>query len=162
MTNMRYDDITLFSLMSSKFIFYREARELYLGTSVPELHSAPSALEFYRLVVIFPLKSYLWSETGCPPTVQWWSEVARLTSRRSAPGLPNFWDHAWAKQRSPLLLHQMDLRMPRRLRVSWSFISRVVPCQIWNFLLDWLKNVFFGHKPVSLVPCNTFLLFSAI
>ena len=59
MTNMRYDDITLFSVMSSKFIFYREARELYLGTSVPELHSAPSALEFYRLVVIFPLKSYL-------------------------------------------------------------------------------------------------------
>jgi len=26
----------------------REARELYLGTSVPELHNAPSPLEFYR------------------------------------------------------------------------------------------------------------------
>jgi len=26
----------------------REARELYLGTSVPELHSAPTPLEFYR------------------------------------------------------------------------------------------------------------------
>ena len=55
-----------------KMAYCREARELYLGTSVPELHSAPSPLEFYRLVD--PPNSshtYLCSETGSPPTFHW-------------------------------------------------------------------------------------------
>ena len=36
---------------------FREARELYLGTSVPELCSAPSPLEFHRFVTFSPLLS---------------------------------------------------------------------------------------------------------
>ena len=38
-------------------LFFREARELYLGTSVPELCSAPSPLEFHRFVTFSPLLS---------------------------------------------------------------------------------------------------------
>ena len=37
---------------------FREARELYLGTSVPELCSAPSPLEFHRFVTFSPLVNF--------------------------------------------------------------------------------------------------------